>query len=99
TALVNQQLDVQYQLDGLPLPGAPDLGGQLATLVSAESAISAYDNGSLDSFVTPLFSSFDQNWLQASEALLTADQALETAAADGASPIAADLAIYSADLT
>jgi hypothetical protein len=31
--------------------------------------------------------------------LLTADQGFETAAADGASPIAAELAIYSADLS
>jgi hypothetical protein len=99
TALVNEQLDVQFQLDGLPLPGAPDVGGQLATLESAESAISSYNNGSLDSFVNPLFTNLDQNWLQASEALLTADQGFETAAADGASPIAAELAIYSADLS
>jgi len=31
--------------------------------------------------------------------VLTADQALETAAADGATPVAAELAIYSADLS
>jgi hypothetical protein len=101
TALVNQQLDVQFQLDGLPLngPDAPDVGGQLATLETAEAAILAYNGGALDSFVNPTFLNLDTNWLSASEALLAADQAFETAAADGASPIAAELAIFSADVS
>jgi hypothetical protein len=97
TALVNQQLDLQLQLDGLP--GATDLGGKLADLASAENVISSYDGGSLDSLVNPLFANLDQNWLQTSEAILSADQALETAAADGASPVAAELALFSADLS
>jgi hypothetical protein len=101
TALVNQQLDVQFQLGGLPLngPDGADVGGQLASLQSAEAAILSYDGGALDSYVGSDFLLLDTNWLSASEALLAADQALETAAADGASPLAAEFAIYGADLS
>jgi hypothetical protein len=102
TEFLNVQLaDVQSQLNGLPLsgPDAPDVGGQLAELQTAEATILSYDGGALDSYVSPWFSNVDTSWLQGSEALLAADQAFETAAADGASPIAAELAIYGADLS
>ena len=101
TGFLNVQLaDVQFQLNGLPLSGpeAPDVGGQLAELQTAEATILSYDGGALDSYVSPWFSNVDTSWLQGSEALLAADQAFETAAADGSSPIPAELAIFAADL-
>ena len=101
TQFVNVQLaDVQFQLNGLPLsgPDAPDVGGQLAELQTAEATILAYDGGALDSYVSPLFVNLDTNWLQGSEALLTADQAFETAATTGSTPIPAELAVFAADL-
>jgi hypothetical protein len=99
TALVNQQLDVQFDLTGLPLPGTTGVGGQLAELQTAENIISSYDNGALASDVSPFFTNLNQDWYTASESLLTADQAFETAAATGTSPIPAELAIYGADLS
>ncbi len=71
----------------------------MAELQTAETAILSYDGGALDSYVSPWFSTVDTNWLQGSEALLAADQAFETAAADGTSSIAAEFAIYGADLS
>ena len=99
TAFVNAQLDTQFNLTGLPILGTDGVGGQLADVQSAENVILAYDNGALASDVTPWFTSVNENWYTASESLLSADQGLEIAAATDSSPIAAELAIYSADLS
>jgi hypothetical protein len=96
TAFTNEQLDIQYDLTGLPLSGAT---GQLADLQSAEDVILSYNNGALASLVTPLFTNLDQNWYQVSEAVLSADQGFEIAAATGSTPVPAELALYAADLT
>lgn len=57
----------------------------IASVGSAESALSSYDNGVLADLLNPWFSSVDEGWYQASEAALNADQALETAVATGSS--------------
>jgi hypothetical protein len=67
SAIFNQGVDIQ----------------DIASLGISENALSSYDNGVLADFLTPLFSSVNQGWDQASEAALTADQALETAVAGG----------------
>jgi hypothetical protein len=55
----------------------------ITSLGISENALVSYDNGVLADFLNPLFTSFNQGWDQASEAALTADQALETAVAGG----------------
>lgn len=55
----------------------------LGFLDSAESSLSSFDNGALSDLLNPWFTSVDQAWEQASEAMLNADQALETAVATG----------------
>jgi hypothetical protein len=55
----------------------------IASAGSAESALTSYDNGALADLLNPAFSSVDQGWAQASEAALSADQAVETAVASG----------------
>jgi hypothetical protein len=99
TAFANQQLDVQFDLTGVSIPGSTTVGGQLADLQSAEDVILSYDNGSLANEALPLFTTLDQNWAQASEAVLSADQGFEVAAASGSSPVPAELALYVADLS
>jgi hypothetical protein len=49
----------------------------IATLDSAESALSSYGNGVLTEFLTPVFTNIDQSWDQASEAALSSTQALD----------------------
>ncbi|MFZ1165126.1 hypothetical protein, partial [Mycobacterium sp.] len=55
----------------------------LGFLESAESSLSSLDNGALSDLLNPWFTSVDQGWEQASEAMLNVDQALETAVATG----------------
>ncbi len=71
---------------------------QLGTLASAESTISSYDNGALSSLVAPLFTDIDQQWYQTSEAVLTADQALEAAVTSGSGLDAAQFGALIPDL-
>jgi hypothetical protein len=87
TSIVGTQenlLDASSQIVG-------DLG-------SAESVISSYDGGALSDLVTPFFTSADQGWLQASDALLSAAQGLDTALVGGSGLEAAELAVISADV-
>jgi hypothetical protein len=65
----------------------------IAQLGTSESALSSFDNGALAELLTPLFNSVNQGWDQTSEAVLAADQALQTAAATG-SDTTIDSAIY-----
>lgn len=58
----------------------------IASLGTSENALSTYDNGVLADLLSPVFSSVNQGWDQASEAALTADQALETAVSGGSAP-------------
>jgi hypothetical protein len=58
----------------------------LDKLDSAESAILSVDNGSLSNFISPLFTNLDQEWYQATEALLGADQSLASAVSGGSFP-------------
>lgn len=69
----------------------------IATLGASEGEISSYGGGELSSFVTPLFTEVDQQWYQASEAALVADQALQAAVASDSGLDAAQLAVLSAD--
>lgn len=66
---------------------------EIAQLGTSESALSSYDNGALTELLDPLFNSVNQGWDQASEAVLNADEALQTAAASG-SDTTIDTAIY-----
>jgi len=70
----------------------------LTTLGDAEDSISSYDNGEFASLVTPLFTDLDQNWLQASEAILNANTALDSAITSGVGLNAAELGLIAPDL-
>ena len=70
----------------------------LLTLGDAENSISSFDNGELSSLVTPLFTDLDQSWLQASEGILAANTALDTAITSGAGLSAAELGVIAPDL-
>jgi hypothetical protein len=69
----------------------------IANLDTAQSAIASYDNSVLADLVTPLFNSMDQGWASASEAVLTADQALDVALVGGTGVEAAELTVIAAD--
>lgn len=69
----------------------------LGELTSAETAISGYHDGALADLVTPWFNAVDQGWVQGTETLLTADQALEAALIDGSGVQAAELTTIAAD--
>lgn len=70
----------------------------IASLGTAESSLSAYDNGALSDLLTPWFTDVNQGWYQSSEALLNAEQALETAATSGSGvDSTAQLAVVGAD--
>jgi hypothetical protein len=87
------QLDVSSQLPGafvLVSTGFNDSALQLlGPLESAESTILSND-GPLSDLISPLLTDFDQQFYQASEAVLNADQALETAVANGSGVSAAE---------
>ncbi|UVO12024.1 hypothetical protein NM962_19290 [Mycobacterium sp. SVM_VP21] len=55
----------------------------IANVGSAEAALSSYDNGALSELLTPLFTSVNQSWDQASEAALAADQAVGNVVGSG----------------
>lgn len=55
----------------------------LDPLAASENTILSFDDGALSGLVSPLFTAFDEGWLQSSEAVLTADHGLETAVANG----------------
>lgn len=74
------------QFDGDMLQGIANAG-------SAESALSSYDNGVLSEFLNPLFISVAQSWDQASQAALTADQAVESVSGTGSTADIADALI------
>jgi len=65
---------------------------------AAENLILSYDNGEFANLVSPLFTDLDQNWLQASEGLLSANTALVTAITDGTGPTAAEFGLITPDL-
>lgn len=67
---------------------------QVAQLGASESALSSYDSGTFAELLNPLFNSLNQGWDQASDGVLAADQALQTAAGTG-SDTSIDSAIYS----
>jgi hypothetical protein len=67
-------------------------------LLDSENSISSYDNGEFSTLVTPSFTDLDQNWLQASEAALNADTALDTAITSGVGLNAAELGVIVPDL-
>ncbi len=69
----------------------------LGELTTAETAISAYDNGALADIATPWFNVVDQGWVQGTESLLNADTALEAALAGGSGVEAAELTVIGAD--
>lgn len=71
---------------------------QISSLSSAESTISSYDGGVLSSLVTRLFTDVDQQWYQASEAVLAADQGLEAAVGSDSGLDAAQFASLIADV-
>jgi hypothetical protein len=95
--------DATQVLTALPTVGDASTAGLLtqqtldlqdiAQLGTSESALSTYDNGALAELLNPLFNSVNQGWDQASEAVLTADQALQVAAGIG-SDTSIDSAIY-----
>jgi hypothetical protein len=70
----------------------------LTGIGAAENGILSYDTGELANLVTPLFADLDQNWLQASEALLSANTALVTAITDGTGLDAAEFGVIAPDL-
>ena len=70
----------------------------LTGIGAAENVISSYDNGEFANLVSPLFTDLDQNWLQASEGLLSANTALVTAITDGTGLSAAEFGVVAPDL-
>jgi hypothetical protein len=70
---------------------------EIASLSTEESSLSSYDNGAFADLLNPWFNSVDQGFDQASEALLSADKAVETAAAAGSGVDAAVLGVFGAD--
>jgi 3-oxoacyl-ACP reductase-like protein len=96
-------------LAGVPTTDLPDLVLYQANLANtefldvtglgyAENGILSYDNGEFATLVTPLFSDLDQNWLQASEAVLNANTAWVTAITDGTGLSAAEFGLIAPDL-
>jgi hypothetical protein len=94
---------------GVPTTDLPDLVLYQANLANtdfvnvtglgeAENGILSYDNGEFANLVTPLFTDVDQNWLQASEAVLNADTALVAAITDGTGLSAAEIGLIAPDL-
>jgi hypothetical protein len=65
---------------------------------ASENGILSYDNGEFANLVTPLFTDLDQDWLQTSEALLSANTALVTAITDGTGLDAAEFGVIAPDL-
>ncbi|HEY1842618.1 MAG TPA: hypothetical protein VGG53_20825 [Mycobacterium sp.] len=70
---------------------------EIASLDTAQSSLSSFDNGALTDLLNPWFNAVDQGWDQGTEALLNADQALETAVTAGSGVDAAVLGVFGAD--
>jgi hypothetical protein len=70
---------------------------ELASLYTAESSLSSYDNGAFADSLNPWFNLVDQGWNQGTEALFNADQAVETAVTAGSGVDAAVLGVFAAD--
>jgi hypothetical protein len=78
-------------------PGLQNLAEDALThLGAAEGALSSYDNGALTDLLNPWFTEVNQGWLQASEAVLNGDQAVETAISTASGVQAAEFADYAA---
>lgn len=70
---------------------------EVASLYTAESSLASYDNGAFADLLNPWFNAVDQGWDQGTEALLNADQAVETAVTAGSGVDAAVLGVFAAD--
>jgi hypothetical protein len=70
---------------------------EVVSLSTEESSLSSYDNGAFADLLNPWFNSVDQGFDQATAALLSADKAVETAAAAGSGVDAAVLGVFGAD--
>lgn len=94
--------NVLNQIGGGPigeqLQGLDTISSGLSNLGSEESDILSYDNGAFSDLLTPLFTNLDQGWYQATEALINADAAFDTAVLSGSGVDAADLSLTGADL-
>lgn len=101
--------DAEQAFAGIPTTDLPDLVLHQTNLSNtglidvtglgeAENGILSYDNGELAGLVTPWFSDLDQNWVQASDAVLNANTALVTSITDGTGQGAAELGLFAPDL-
>ncbi len=70
---------------------------EIASLYTAESSLSSYDNGAFADLLNPWFTAVDQAWDQGTEALLSADQAVAAAVAAGSGVDTAVFAVFGAD--
>lgn len=70
---------------------------QISALESSETVISSYGGGEFASLATPIFTDVNQGWLQGSEAVLAADQALQAAVSTETGVEAAQFAALLAD--
>lgn len=99
----------EQAFNGVPATELPDLVLYQANLSNtglvdvtglgeAQNGILSFDNGEFASLVTPLFNDLDQNWVQASDALLNANTALVTSFTDGTGLSAAEFGVIAPDL-
>ncbi len=102
--------DANQVLSEIPTQGNLNLAAEVANLTGSddttlqllghletfEDKILAND-GSLSVLINPLLTNLDQNWYNATEGLLSADQALDAAALSGSGLQAAELGVAAAD--
>jgi hypothetical protein len=70
---------------------------EIASLYTAESSLSSYDNGAFADLLNPWFNVVDQGWNQGTEALLSADQAVAAAVTAGSGVESAVFAVFAPD--
>lgn len=70
---------------------------EIASLYTAESSLSSYDNGAFADLLNPWLATVDQGWAQGTEALLSADQAVAAAVTAGTGVETAVFGVFGAD--